>query len=179
VAGRKRSIVVVPFAQVERRILSVRGQKVMLDSDLAELYGVATKELNKAVKRNLRRFPPDFMFELSEEETEGLRFQIGTSNGRGGRRYSPHAFTEQGVAMLSSVLHSDRAVRVNVAIMRAFVRVREMLASNVELARKLEQLEVKYDGRFRTVLDAIRELMTDRRTTRKRRLIGFRTQKSR
>ena len=146
--------------QVERRIFLIRGQKVMLDADLAELYGVPTKSLNLAVKRNADRFPEDFAFQLNEEEVAGLRFQFETSKrGRGGRRYRPFAFTEQGVAMLSSVLRSPRAVQVNIAIMRAFVRLREMLMSNADLARKLLALENKYDAQFRVVFDAIRELM--------------------
>ena len=124
--------------QVEKRIFLVRGQKVMLDADLAELYGVPTKSLNLAVKRNADRFPDDFAFQLNEEEVAGLRFQFETTKrGRGGRRYRPYAFTEQGVAMLSSVLRSPRAVQANIAIMRAFVRLRQMLMSNADLARKL------------------------------------------
>jgi ORF6N domain len=136
---------------IERRILLVRGQKVMLDADLADLYGVETKALNRAVRRNIERFPEDFMFQLTADEFEGLRFHFGTSNlrshfvtskeGRGGCRYLPLAFTEQGVAMLSSVLRSKRAVEVNIAIMRAFVKLREMLASNHQLARRLDQME--------------------------------------
>jgi hypothetical protein len=146
--------------QVEKRIFLVRGQKVMLDADLAELYGVPTKSLNLAVKRNADRFPDDFAFQLNEEEVAGLRFQFETTKrGRGGRRYRPYAFTEQGVAMLSSVLRSPRAIEVNIAIMRAFVRLREMLMANTDLARKLLALENKYDAHFRIVFDAIRELM--------------------
>ena len=116
----------VPVEIIERNIYLIRGQKVMLDSDLAKLYGVETFNLNKAVKRNISRFPQDFMFQLTKEEADSLRFQIGLSKaeGRGGRRYLPYAFTEQGVAMLSSVLRSDRAVQVNIAIMRAFVKLR-------------------------------------------------------
>jgi hypothetical protein len=146
--------------QVERRIFLVRGQKVMLDTDLAELYRVPTKSLNLAVKRNADRFPEDFTFQLTDDEAAGLRFHFETSKrGRGGRRYLPYAFTEQGVAMLSSVLRSSRAVQVNIAIMRTFVRLREMLLSNTELARKLAALEDKYDAQFKVVFDAIRELM--------------------
>ena len=164
------SIPTFPAERIERAILLIRGQKVMLDRDLAALYGVETKTLNRAVRRHSRRFPPDFMFQLTAEEFTRLRYQIGTSKGRGGRRYRPCAFTEQGVAMLSSVLNSDRAVEVNIAItcppkpwrrwMRAFVRLREMLASHADLARKLEELESKYDEQFRVVFDAIRQLMT-------------------
>src|SRR5437870_5079988 len=130
----------VAAEQVERSILLIRGHKVMLDSDLAALYGVETFNLNKAVRRNMDRFPEDFMFQLTKEEAERLRFQIGISKpGRGGRRYVPYVFTEQGVAMLSSVLRSKRAVHVNIAIMRAFVRLRQILATHKELARKLEE----------------------------------------
>jgi hypothetical protein len=167
---------------VERRILSLRGHKVMLDADLAELYGVATKVLNQAVKRNIERFPQDFMFQLTKKDVDGLvdywdssalRSQFVTSNRRGGRRYLPLAFTEQGVAMLSSVLHSPRAVQVNIAIMRAFVKLREILATHRELARRLDELESKYDKQFRAVFDAIRELMTP--PPKPRRRIGFAT----
>jgi hypothetical protein len=150
------------LVQVEQRILLIRGQKVMLDADLAELYRVPTKSLNLAVKRNADRFPEDFAFRLTEDEVAGLRFQFETSKrGRGGRRYLPYAFTEQGVAMLSSVLRSARAVQVNIAIMRAFVRLRAMLMSNADLARKLIALENQYDAKFRIVFEAIRELMED------------------
>jgi ORF6N domain len=175
--------------QVERCIYLIRGEKVILDYDLAALYGVETGALNRAVKRNSDRFPSDFMFQLGEEEWERLRcqidisnkrtgaspplrFQIGTSKSkRGGRRYLPYAFTEQGVAMLSSVLRSVRAVQVNIAIMRTFVQLREMLLSNAELARKLSNLEKKYDTQFKVVFDAIRELMTP--AEKPRRQIGF------
>ena len=163
--------VVIPMEQIEHAIFLIRGQKVMLDSNLAELYGVATKVLIQAVKRNEDRFPDDFMFQLTEQELNILRSQIVTSRW-GGRRYPPYAFTEQGVAMLSSVLHSARAVHVNIEIMRAFVRLRQMIASNVELARKLAVLEKKYDAQFRVVFDAIRELMTPPEP-KKKRSIGF------
>jgi hypothetical protein len=156
---------------IERRILLLRGQKVMLDFHLAELYGVETKALKRAVKRNLDRFPGDFCFELSVQEAENLRYQIGTSRW-GGRRYVPRAFTEQGIAMLSSVLHSKRAVLVNIEIMRAFVRLRELLSTHKDLARKLEELEKKYDEQFAVVFRAIRELMTPPEPPPKRR-IGF------
>ena len=164
----------VPVEFVERRIYFIRGHKVMLDKDLAELYGVPTKSLNLAVKRNLERFPDDFMFRLTPEEDEALRFQIETSKTtRGGRRYPPYAFTEQGVAMLSGVLRSPRAVQANVAIMRAFVRLRQMLAGHKELARKLDQMEKKYDAQFRIVFDAIRKLMAPP-SPKPKRPIGFR-----
>jgi hypothetical protein len=134
-----RASSVISVERIASRIFLIRGEKVMLDSDLAELYHVETKNLNKAVKRNSRRFPEDFMFQLTAEEFDALRFQIGTSKGRGGRRTLPFAFTEQGVAMLSSVLHSDRAADVNVAIMRTYVRLREILATHRDVARKVEE----------------------------------------
>jgi len=158
--------------RVERRIFLIRGEKVMLDSDLAEMYGVVTKTLNRAVRRNRERFPSDFMFELRVKEIALLRYQFGTSNaGRGGRRYRPFVFTEQGVAMLSSVLHSDRAIQVNIAIMRAFVRLRRLLSTQRDLARKLDELEQKYDKRFAVVFVAIRRLMAQVDPPRRR--IGF------
>lgn len=187
------------LVKIERRIYSIRGVRVMLDADLAELYGVPTKSLNLAVKRNADRFPEDFTFQLSDDEVAALRFHSETSKrGRGGRRYLPHAFTEQGVAMLSSVLRSSRAVQVNIAIMRTFVRLREMLLSNADLARKLADLENKYDAQysvrgrrwidcigrmvmwpsgreiasqFKVVFDAIRELMLPPDPPRRK--IGF------
>lgn len=160
--------------QVEDRILLIRGQKVMLDADLAMLYGVEARSLNQAVARNRQRFPADFMFQLSDAEYESIRLQFATPLGRKkpessqtvmssrkhrGAPLTPYAFTEQGGAMLSSVLRSPRAVQVNIAIMRAFVRLREMLMSNADLSRKLLALENKYDAQFRIVFDAIRELM--------------------
>jgi len=160
----------LPIAHVEQRILLLRGQKVMLDKDLAELYEVETKMLNRAVKRNRDRFPGDFMFQLTADEVDNLRYQNGTSSW-GGRRYSSYAFTEQGVAMLSSVLRSKRAVMVNVEIMRAFVRLRQILGAHADLARKLAALERKYDSQFKAVFDAIRELMTP--PPAKKRPIGF------
>jgi len=162
----------IPIERIERSILLIRGHKVMLDSDLARLYGVTTKRLNEQVRRNLSRFPEDFMFQLTESETDLLRSQFATSKkGRGGRRYQPYAFTEQGVAMLSSVLNSERAIKVNIEIMRAFVRLRRMLASNADLARKLDALEKKYDAQFSIIFDAIRELMKPPES--KKRPIGF------
>ena len=158
--------------QVERRVLLVRGHHVMLDTDLAELYQVGVKVLNQAVKRNRARFPSDFMFRLTERDLITLRSQIVTAKiGRGGRRSAPYAFTEQGVAMLSSVLRSSRAVRVNIAIMRAFVRLRHVIASNSELAKRLDALEAKYDEQFTVVFEAIRELMIPRSSAKRR--IGF------
>jgi hypothetical protein len=161
---------VVPLHRIVDAILLLRGRKVMLDADLARLYGVETKALNRAVKRNTRRFPADFMFELTSEEMKNLRFHFGTSRW-GGRRYVSRAFTEQGVAMLSSVLNSDRAIQVNIEIMRAFARLREMLASHANLSRKLGELERRYDAQFKIVFDAIRELMAPKR--RSTRPIGF------
>lgn len=165
-ATRSKSKTALVASTLERRILFLRGHKVILDTDLAQLYNVEVKALNKAVKRNLDRFPGDFMFQLASGDMQGLRFQIGTSKeeeqsptGRGGRRYLPYAFTQEGVAMLSSVLRSKRATEVNIAIMRAFVRLREVLASHNELAQKLAELERKYDRHFRAVFDAIRQLM--------------------
>src|SRR6187397_85948 len=149
----------IPAEHIAARIFVVRGQRVMLDSHLAELYGVETRILVQAVRRNAARFPPDFMFTLTDQEVASLRSQIVISNGRGGRRWAYHAFTEQGVAMLSSVLRSGRAVAANIAIMRAFVRLREMLLTNADLSRKLMDLEKKYDAQFKVVFDAIRQLM--------------------
>lgn len=166
----------IPSERIEKPIYLIRGEKVMLDHDLAWLYEVETKVLNRAVKRNLQRFPADFMFQLTPAEADFLRCQIGTSkNGRGGRRYLPYVFTEQGVAMLSSVLNSERAILVNVEIMRAFVKLRQMLASNSELSRRLDKLESKYDKQFRVVFDAIRQLMST--PDRDRKEIGFRSLK--
>lgn len=163
----------VSTERIESQIFLIRGQKVMLDKDLADLYEVEAKVLNQAVKRSLDRFPGDFMFQLTAEEVARLRSQIVTlKTGRGQhRKYLPYAFTEQGVAMLSSVLRSKRAVMVNVEIMRAFVRLRQMLGAHADLARKLAALERKYDSQFKAVFDAIRELMTP--PPAKKRSIGF------
>ncbi|MFH1534230.1 MAG: ORF6N domain-containing protein [Nitrospirota bacterium] len=145
---------------MENLILFIRGHKVMLDEDLAKLYGVKTKRLLEAVKRNLDRFPEDFMFKLYLKEWSDLRSQFATSSlNYGGRRYEPYVFTEQGVAMLSSVLRSKRAVAVNIEIMRAFVKLRRLLATHKDLAHKLSQLEKKYDSQFKVIFDAIRRLM--------------------
>ena len=145
---------------IKHYILLIRGEKVLLDSDLAKLYGVETKVLVQAVKRNIERFPKDFMFQLTQEEYQLLRSQIVTSKKRGGRQYAPFVFTEQGVAMLSSVLKSSKAVQVNIEIMRAFVALRQMLFEHKELAAKLHQLEKKYDKQFKAIFDAMREFMT-------------------
>jgi hypothetical protein len=165
-----------PIEHIERRIYLIRGHKVMLDADLAALYGVSTTRLNQQVRRNVDRFPPDFMFSLTLEENRRLMLQIATSNrGRGGRRKLPLVFTEQGVAMLSSVLNSRRSIQVNIAIMRAFVRIRQTLAMNQDLARRLEKLEerhVKHDEHFKTVFAAINELLEPPKMPKRR--IGFR-----
>lgn len=159
-------------ADLSHLILTIRRQRVLLDSDLAALYGVETKNLNKAVQRNKERFPADFMFQLSPEEHKALRFQSGTSKtGRGGRRHLPYAFTQEGIAMLSSVLRSPRAIQVNLAIMRAFVRLRQLALSVEEVARKLDSLEQKYEGKFKVVFDALRQLMTP--PAQPQRQIGF------
>lgn len=171
-SGKKKTAIQVE--QIETAILHLRGQKVMLDTDLAALYGVEVKALNQAVKRNMERFPADFMFQLTRQEVTGLRSQTVTSNGRGGRTYLPYAFTEQGVAMLSSVLRSKRAAEVNVEIMRAFVRMRGMLEQVKDLRDKIDLLESKYDEHFAVVFEAIRALMTPPAEEDKGR-IGFRT----
>jgi hypothetical protein len=168
----RKSAAIIPVERIEQSILLIRGQKVMLDTDLAVLYRVTTKRLNEQVRRNIKRFPEDFMFQLTKQEYEVMRSQNATSKkGRGGRRYLPLAFTEQGVAMLSSVLNSERSIQVNIDIMRAFVRLRQLLATHKDLARKLEELEKKYDAQFRVVFQAIRELMTPPEP--KKRPIGF------
>ena len=152
---------IIPHGLIENRIFAIRGHKVMLDFHLAELYGVEAKVLKRSVRRNADRFPNDFMFELSNEEYDILRSQFGTSSW-GGRRYPPYAFTEQGVAMLSSVLHSQRAVHVNIQIIRAFVKLREVLSTHKELAFKLKQLETKvekHDEEIRAIFEAIGQLM--------------------
>ncbi len=162
----------VPVEVIATKILFLRGEKVLLDRDLAELYGVETRVLKQAVRRNRERFPEDFMFELTKQELEDWRSQFVISNSdKMGLRYRPMAFTEQGVAMLSSVLRSDRAIEVNIAIMRAFVQLRKMIASNEELARKLTELEEKYDEQFRIVFDAIHALIEHDEKPHKK--IGF------
>lgn len=176
-----KALVRIPVERIENRILLIRGEKVILDADLAALYGVSTKRLNEQVRRNRERFPDDFMFQLTAAELSALKDQIGGSNLRsqvatsrshGGRRYLPYVFTEHGAIMAANVLNSERAVRASVEVVRAFVRLRQLLASNAELARKLEELEKKYDRQFKVVFDAIRELMTPPSPTRKE--IGFR-----
>ncbi|MDO9360078.1 MAG: ORF6N domain-containing protein [Polaromonas sp.] len=170
-------------------VLAVRGEKVLLDTDLAELYGVEARALNQAVARNRNRFPDDFMFQLTPEEWERvrsqtvmsgkegepLRSQTVISKGKGGRRYIPYAFTEQGVAMLSSVLRSQRAVEVNIAIMRTFVQLRRLMDSNRDLARRIEAMEMRYDEQFSAVFDAIKQLISDDQAKKSKpdRPIGF------
>ena len=154
---------IVPVRRIESLILLVRGHRVMLDSDLAELYGVATKRLNEQVKRNRQRFPADFLFQLSSHEAKALRSQIATSTAKhGGRRYRPYAFTEHGAIMAASVLNSHRAIEVSVYVVRAFVRLREMLRTHKELARKLAELEKRIEGHDEEIIalvEAIRQLM--------------------
>lgn len=164
----------LPIKDIESKIYLIRDQKVMLDSDLATLYSVTTFNLNKAVKRNIARFPADFMFQLTNQEVSALIFQIGISKieGRGGRRTNPYAFTQEGVAMLSSVLRSERAVQVNVTIMRAFVKLREMVISHKDLTQKIKLLEQKYDHQFKDVFDALKLLLSERAIPRKR-IIGL------
>ena len=165
-------ISLVPLERIERAIIVVRGEKVMLDSELAEIYGVETRIWNQAVRRNINRFPVDFMFQLTVAEEASLRSQIVISNeGRGGRRYLPYAFTEHGALMLANVLNSERAAQTSVQVVRAFVKLRQMLSSNAELARKLAAMEKKYDAQFKVVFDAIRQLMSP--PTRPKREIGF------
>ncbi|MEK7755678.1 MAG: ORF6N domain-containing protein [Planctomycetota bacterium] len=169
-----RTTAVIPGERILRSILVIRSEKAILDSDIAALYGVQTRALIQAVKRNLDRFPPDFMLQLSDREFAHLRSQFVTSSSWGGRRYAPYAFTEQGVAMLSSVLKSKRAVQVNIEIMRTFVRLRQVLATHKALARKIEAMEQKYDGQFKVVFEALRALMEPPKRTKKP--IGFRAE---
>ena len=175
-----RTLVKLPAERVEKAILLIRGEKVILDADLARLYGVSTRRLKEQVRRNRERFPEDFMFELTADEqavlkdqigASNLRSQIATSRSHGGRRYLSFAFTEHGALMAANVLSSEQAVQASVQVVRAFVRLRQMLASNAELAKKLEQLEKKYDRQFKVVFDAIRQLMIPPEPKRKQ--IGF------
>ena len=160
----------IPIELIASKIYLIRNTKVMLDRDLAELYDVETKYLKRTVRRNIKRFPKDFMFELGKKEFENLRSHFGTSSW-GGTRYTPMAFTEQGVAMLSSVLNSDRAIEVNIAIMRAFVKLREMMTTHTDLKRKIESMEKKYDEQFQIVFEAIKQLLTEEDKPKKR--IGY------
>ena len=167
-----KSLVKIPLERVEKAILLIRGEKVVIDSDLATLYGVSTARLNQQVQRNIDRFPGDFMFRLTQAEFHSLMLQKATSKARGGRRKLPYAFTEHGALMAANVLSSKRAVEASVQVVRVFVKLRQMLASNAELALKLEELERKYDHQFKIVFDAIRQLMTPPPT--KIKPIGFR-----
>jgi len=160
----------IPQDSIDQKIFMIRGQKVMFDKDLAALYEVETKILNKAVRRHIERFPSDFMFQLTKDEFDNLKFQFGTSSW-GGTRKLPLVFTENGVAMLSTVLNSKRAIQVNIQIMRTFTKIRKMLSSNASLARKLKTLEKKYDEQFAVVFEAIRALMVP--PEKKKRKIGF------
>jgi hypothetical protein len=170
--AKKLTKVLIPAERIERSILLISGHKVLLDRDLAELYGVKAIALRQQVRRNQARFPEDFMFQLTAEEAEALVSQNVIPSRRSLGGFLPYAFTQEGVAMLSSVLRSERAVLVNIDIMRAFVRLRELLASHVELARRLDELEKKYDAQFRIVFDAIRDLITPPPSPPRRR-IGF------
>lgn len=161
---------------IERKIYLIRGQKIILDKDLAALYGVTTGNLNKAVNRNIERFPDDFMIQMTDDEFKNLKFQFGISSW-GGTRKLPRAFTEQGVAMLSSILRSKRAIEVNIQIMRAFVTLRELTVSHEDLAQKLDELERKYDGQFHVVFEAIRQLMSTEEKPRRK--IGFEVREAR
>lgn len=163
--------ILVPQDTIEQKIILIRGHKVMLDKELAVLYGVATRNLNKAVTRNIERFPEDFMFRLTKQEFDNLMFHFGTSSW-GGTRKRPRAFTEHGILMLSSVLKSKRATQVNVQIMRTFVKIRRMLASHKELLTKIENMEKRYDAQFKVVFKALEELMTPPEKPKRR--IGFR-----
>ena len=159
----------MPQEQIEKSILIIRGHRVILDADLAKIYGVSTKRLNEQVRRNLDRFPDDFMFQLSETKEESLRSQIATSKiGRGGRRYLPYVFTEHGALMLANILNSPTAVASSIQVVRAFINLRQMLSSQAELARKLDLLERKYDHQFKVVFDAIRNLTLIHEQPRKR-----------
>ena len=162
---------------IQRRIMRIRGDNVMIDHHLAELYGVDTKQLKRAVRRNIRRFPPDFMFELTREEYNSLRSQIGTIKRGEHSKYLPMAFTEQGVAMLSSVLNSRRAIEVNILIMRAFVRLRQMVVAHKDLLQKIEEMERKYDRQFLVVFEAIKKLMAPPEKHSKK--IGFQLREKR
>ena len=163
----------IPLEVIERRIYFIRTHKVMLDSDLAELYGVTTKRLNEQVKRNIDRFPADFMFQLNQEESDRLRSQFATSkHGRGGRRYQPYVFTEHGALMLASVLNSEKAIQASIQIVRAFIRLRELLGTHQELARKLAEMEKKYNAEFKAIFEVIQQL-TEPPEERERKPIGF------
>lgn len=175
-AGKKTSLELIAAPAIEKRIFVVRERQVMLDEDLADLYGVETKRLIQQVKRNVRRFPEDFMFQLDKTEAEALRSQIATSNdGRGGRRYAPHVFTEQGVAMLSGVLRSERAIAVNVEIMRTFVELRRVASSYAAIEMRLEEIERElggHDEQLNQIFKTLRQLISP--PARPKRPVGFR-----
>ena len=177
----KNLAIIVPDERIEQKIFLMRGKKVMFDVDLAELYGVSTKRLNEQVKRNYKRFPSDFMFQLNKQESEIWNLQCSRSQfatlKRGKNiKYLPHVFTEQGVAMLSSILNSERAIQVNIQIMRTFTKLREMIAGNRELRTKIEQMEKKYDKKFKIVFDTLRNLLDDGKNDAIKR-IGFKVEK--
>jgi hypothetical protein len=173
----KKEIVSIPLEGIISKILLIRGKKVILDQDLASLYEVSTRDLNKAVRRNLSRFPEDFMFELSPEEFKRLMFQFGTSKkGHGGRRKLPLAFTEQGVAMLSSVLKSEKAIQMNVQIIRTFTKLREILLENKDLAEKIQKMELKYDKQISHIFEVLKRLLVEE--VKPKRKFGFSMSKS-
>lgn len=169
-----KTIQAIPVERLQRHIFIIRDVKVMLSSDLADLYGVEVKVLNQAVKRNQERFPSDFMFQLTHDEFDNLKSQIVTSSWGGARRALPYAFTEHGILMLSSVLRSQQAIQVNIEIMRAFISLRELIASNATLAQKLKELEQKYDAQFKVVFKAVRKILDASPLSRKQ--IGFRAE---
>lgn len=167
---------VIPSEIIESKIYYIRGQKVMLDSDLAKLYNVETKRINESIKRNMERFPKNFMFQLTDEEHDVLRSQIATSKeGKGGRRYNPYVFTEYGIVMLSSVLNSKRAIAVNIQVVNTFVKLNKMIATSEELKRKIEEIELKYDKQFTVVFQALKELIL--LPDKKQEQIGFKVDK--
>ncbi len=165
------TVKIVPQEIIQNKILFIRGKKVMLDKDLAKLYGVTTGALIQAVKRNIQRFPEDFMYQLTKEEFMALKSHFVISKGRGGTRKLPFAFTEHGILMLSGVLNSERAILVNIEIMRTFTRLREMLAGHLELKQEIKEMEKKYDYQFKVVFDVIKKLLTP--PTKPKRSIGF------
>jgi hypothetical protein len=169
--GQFKMTTLIPIELIASKIYLIRSSKVMLDRDLAELYDVETKQLKRAVRRNINRFPEDFMFQLTKEEYQSLRSQFGTLKRGAHSKYTPMAFTEQGVAMLSSVINSDRSIEVNIAIMRAFVKLREMMATHSDLKRKIESMEKKYDEQFQIVFEAIKQLLTEEEKPKKK--IGY------
>ena len=172
---QKSTDIMLPSERIEAKIFFIRGKKVILDTDLALLYGVETKVLNQAVRRNKKRFPEDFMFQLNSEESAALRSQFVTLENRRGKhsKYLPYVFTEQGIAMLSSVLKSERAIQVNIQIMRTFIKLRELLVTNKLLREKIERLEQKYDNNFKTIFKVIKQLLAEEEKPKRK--IGFKT----